>query len=537
MSWVAVAVAGGTALVGAYSANRQASAARDASRQSNQPQWNQTVPWDRTQGDISTILEGIRGQYASGIPQMPTQRGGKPSAQTNEAMEYLRGRALGGDQLTGSASDWLQGSLSDPYGGNAITGEVMGNLRGGSPWEGMLANFASQDPTRGYTPGAGYQQPPAGYTPGLGYDARTGGPAEGGANPRESAARSRLSGFLSMPRPAQPSGQGLVPENLRHFFEDWEGVPPETQALLDIMQRESAEDEARAVADFEARAEGAGRLGSGAWAAGRGAVAEQLAQERESGRAGLLAGDLNERRQAALAALGLLNDRDMAEMSNATAMAAAGGAAGNARYTADLEHQAAMRGMDIQEMLGSRGLDLQELLGMREQNLAGVTAGLDNSYRNNALMAGLSGDLNALRMGSMGAVPGLTEASYAGLDRYLPGLQRQDANSAAAANRNAMIQYQNQLLPRQNLDEYMERILALNDRFASTQGTYGNPITSYMGPSTRDATIMGAIGGFLQGGGANLLSSGQTTAGAPASSSRLGSGFETGSAATDLYGR
>lgn len=485
MSWVAVAVGVGSAAVSAYGAREQRKAGERASQQgSSTNQTTTTTPWDPIRGDLDTILGGARNLYAN-PGKIPKPVGGsyKVNPERERLLGLLGDRAeAGGSPLLQAGSSAMQGALGDPFMNNPFYGALAGTLGQGSTGTDLLRNFIT---------GGG----PEGYTPGLGYDVRTGGPpgAQEGAGRGVGGQRGTRAGggtglnLAAYARPAGSSGGagGLFNENIGEFL-DWQDVGPETRALIDIMQRESGEDSARAVADLESRMAGAGRLGGGAWAAARGQVAEQSAQEAEAARSGLLYQDLSGRRNAALEALGLLNQRDLGEMSINASQASAAGSAATAREIAQMEQEARMRGLDIQEMLGTRGMDLQ---------------GIDRLLGNEEYRLGLGGELagmfGAERNAMLGLIPGMEEASLAPFGMALEGYGQIDQGRAAASARNAAARntYNQQVYeqPGRTLDDFMSRILALSDRFSTTTGAGTSHAPA---PYTPNPYLTGAMSGL-----------------------------------------
>lgn len=524
MSWGAIIVGVVGAGATAYSANKQKKAAEAAAKQgSSSNQTTTTTPWNPIRGDLDAIMAGARNQYAN-PGKIPKPVGSKyeASPEYTRLLGLLGDRAeAGGSSLLQSGSSAMQGALGDQFMNNPFYGALAGTLGQGSTGTDLLRDFI--------TGGA-----PEGYTPGLGYDVRTGGPpgAQEGVGRGVGGQRGTRAGggtglnLAAFQRPAGGNQGGLFGENIGEFL-DWQEVGPETQALLDIMQRESGEDQARSVADLESRMAGAGRLGGGAWAAARGQVAEQGAQEAEAARSGLLYQDLGARRNAALEALGLLNQRDLGEMSINASQASAAGSAATAREIAQMEQEARMRGLDIEEMLGTRGMDLQgidRLMGNEEYRLGlgGELAGMFGSERNQMLSL----------------IPGMEEASLAPFGMALEGYGQIDQGRAAASARNASARnaYNQQVYeqPGRTLDDYMSRILALSDRYSTTSGagTAHSPA-----PYTPNPYLTGAMTGL--GAFASIYGNQQPAARQPTPNYNApqGSGFQTGDPTYWNYGR
>lgn len=291
--------------------------------------------------------------------------------------------------------------------------------------------------------------------------------------------------------PDTGAGGGTFQRELDRVFSE-EANEEEIAAVLDSMAGDIERKGAGQIADLEARAMGKGRFG-GDWHAARvtdakRAQVEELAQISSQ----LRYGDLNQRRQARLRALEILNSRDVAAMSDATQRAGISASAGSAaagrdlaRELAEMENARALRGQDLSaigSLMQGQQFGLSSLMGLGER---------------------LSGD----RLASLSMVPQFEGLGLAGLDRALGaagGLGELEAGDAAAraraagANRNAaMMQIE---APQRMLNDYL-RTVGVIGGMGGTSTTQGTNVVPGAGVSTGATALQGGLGGGLAAAG------------------------------------
>lgn len=456
------------ALLGGYGSYNQAQQGGGTSSQSSQ-----TTPWGPIAPDLEAILAAARQQFGTPINYRTGGGGGGgnvASSETQALLALLGQQARGGTPLLNAANSAAIGGLGDPYAGNALTGQ----------WNDLL----QQSMTPGRAGDAIYSLLGAGtpgYTPGVGYDARTGGPGGGSGG-------SNFAGFAGGGGGAGGAiGPSIYDEYIRQYLDL--GENPHTQEMIDNFQREAEEDYLRSLGPATGALESAGRLGSGFHQQVLSLLGEEYNEANQAQIAQLLAGDLSERRQLGLGALGIQNTRDISGAEIAAQRDATSAAAGAAASSTQLQRDLGMRGLDIEEMLGLRGQNLGALGGLLgfEQNVLGMGTGL-------------AGQLGSQQLGLMSLIPGLSEAGFGAMDRALPAnlqLDQMRGQERSRAQQNAVRQ---QMEPGQRLDDYMRRILGLSDRFSPTQGEARQP-SPYGDPTT--AAVLGLLGGGLAAWGAS----------------------------------
>jgi hypothetical protein len=284
--------------------------------------------------------------------------------------------------------------------------------------------------------------------------------------------------------PDTGAGSGTFQTYLRQMMD--EGANEEEIAgVLDSMRGDRERELYSSIADVQAAAAGAGRSG-GDWEAARESDARgQMLNKFGQLSAQLRYGDLEARRQAKVELLGLLNNRDIAAMMDATnraGISASAGSAAAANATA--------------EKLGLRAQDLQAIMGVME----GSQFGLDQLLR-------MGGQLSSDRMGSLGMIPAFEGLGLAGQQNALGaarGLADIDAREAAAraragSNRQNAALMQSEAQQRM-LNDYLRTVLGIGG-MGGTSTTQGTNVVPGAGVSVGGATAAGLVGGGIAGAG------------------------------------
>lgn len=283
------------------------------------------------------------------------------------------------------------------------------------------------------------------------------------------------------------SGSGLFGTQVRRIFD--EGANEEVlSGVIDASSKDALAAHWQALADLDASSQQGGRLGGSYYSQLRGNQQGVLDDAVAQMSAGVRYQDLDARRQAALAALGLVNTRDISAMQDMTQRAgisassrAAAGQTAAQRYSAELAHALGLRGQDLSAIgmmsgneqfgLGTMG----QLAGLRSGDFAGALSGL--------------GGLSTLGMQGIGLGLGAGQA----LGDYQLGMgslgQSDAARRAAAANRAAQA-------PQNALDAYLRTTATIG-----SLGQTGTSNTQYpgQGGSALGGALQGALGGYLYG--------------------------------------
>lgn len=586
MSWVAVAVGAGSAVVGAYSANKQAKAANKSKTEytdQTSTESRETLPYAPTIDHLNQILAEQARLYGEGSPdyqrllELAQPRGGGGGgggvgARGDEAMELYRqiaerGLAAGSSPGVGFGMDAIGGIWGgDPTGAPRPEGGLDPKLvqsaqRFGGDYNKAL-KFARNNPesilgrnlaereaaVAAYdqqNPGAGAGTGFEGYNPiladlarelggssmdipmdllmqFLGENNRSGGggpeAATAGGNGAPGAAGGGggeytyrggggggyYGGGGGGGVPDTGVGQGTFQRDYERIVSE-EANEEEIAALLEGMAGDIKREGSALIADLEARASGSGRF-NGSWHAGRLADAKRAqTEELAQVSAQLRYGDLEQRRQARLRALEILNSRDLgalsAEVQREGIAASSGSAAAGrdlARELAELENSRALRGQDLSAigaLMQGEQFGLSGLMGMGER-------------------------LSADRLSSLSLIPGFENLNLAGLDRSLgaaggmAGLEGIDASARAqgaasrnaaaeaAANRRFQVGLMEMESPQRMLNDYLRTVGAIGGMGGTSSGTShtaGTNVVPGAGISTGAATAQGALGGALTG--------------------------------------
>lgn len=320
-------------------------------------------------------------------------------------------------------------------------------------------------------------------------------PGTGFTLPRGSSGGGGFGGGGGGNVPDTGRGQGTFQRELDRVFSE-EANEEEIAAVLESMAGDIEREGFQQMADLEARAAGSGRFG-GDWHSARiyDAKKAQAAEIAEI-TAKLRYGDLNERRQARLAALNMLNQRDVAAMSDETARAGISASAGSASAGRDLARELA----EMENARALRGQDLSAIGSLMQGEQFGLSG-----------LMGLGERLSSDRLSSLSMIPGFESLGLAGLDRSLgaaggiAGLEEIDAASrrqGAASRDNArtqagMLQAE---APQRLLNDYLRTVMGIGS-MGGTSHTEGMNVVPGAGVSPWAAGAQGAFGGALTGAG------------------------------------
>lgn len=292
------------------------------------------------------------------------------------------------------------------------------------------------------------------------------------------------------------TGRGLFGTEVRKIFDE-EANEEEIAAVIDSMRGDLERSKFSSMADLEARAAGVGRFGGDSHRSDIAAANARFAEELGQISAQLRYGDLTERRNARLAALNLLNNRDVAAMSDQTARAGINASAGASRYATDIGRELGLRGQDL------------DAIGMM---LGHDASGLQ-------LLAGLGGQLSGDQLAAIGMAPGIAGIELGGLEAALGGgsgignlygidqgtrasmYGSEQAASAARASTNLQRGIYNAESGQRALDNYLRTVLPI----AAAGGTVtqqGTNVVPGQGYNTGAALAMGGLGGYLTSYGA-----------------------------------
>lgn len=583
MSWVAVAVGVGSAVVGGVSANKQAKAAnKSKTTTTNQTDTRTPFLYDAIAPDIGEVLARQRGLAAQGTPQVGPNgqiyyagapRAGAPgaggegfagvgtqgAAKSAKDAAWKSFLASGGNKNDQAAWKSFQksgaGSSSGPVGpktagpapksaadifreaaqrgfdagdtatmtqGRNAVGNILGAAgRGGSAAEGEETGFEGYNPIldnmarelgidlsqRGArdllmkfigADGAG-----GGFGGGFGTSGFGGGASSG--NPRRSQTYeapayiqqmgggggrgSTTVGGVPVPDAA---GTGLFGTEVRKFFDE-PANQAELEALIDATNKDTERSSFRDLAQLNAAAQSGGRFGGDMWKGMSSDARRAALDAMTKTAAGVRVGDRDARRNAALAALGQVNTRDLGSLQAQTQLEIA------ARNAA-----AAGAGSAEAAALARRGQDLQAL-GML----------FNNEQFNTGQLSDIGQRLSSDRLGSVGLIPGLEGVNLSGLGIAnaaggglvnLEQIAAQDAASRRSAGiarqgMNQQLGMFNAQQGQQGINDYLGTLLRIGG-MGGTSTTQGTNVIPGAGINANAAGAMGAVGGFMSGYGA-----------------------------------
>lgn len=331
---------------------------------------------------------------------------------------------------------------------------------------------------------------------------RYGGDGGGGSGGR--GGRGSSSGYTRGANGALQGGpaSGGVPDTMQgsgwfqdHTNEMWgEGPDPELQTLIDAYAADAQRAGYRTQAGAQAAAAGAGRLGGGAYNASMRQVAEDTTRDIGTQSAQIRVGDRQKRQDIRQNLLGMVNQRDLGAMNDATqreGIASSERASGASSAAAS---ESARRGQDLQGILGMMSYDTDQ----------------------RRLLSGIGSELSGNRVSALGLIPGQEDARYAGIDRALGAAgaygsydaSKHNANVAANAQRSIANQQMgmqagmfNAQQQQGSIDNYL-RTLGMVGGMGGSSHTWGQNAVPGAGVSVGGATAAGALGGALAGWGA-----------------------------------
>lgn len=296
----------------------------------------------------------------------------------------------------------------------------------------------------------------------------------------------------------------MVPESFfgtqtRKMFDE-QANEGELAALIDAMNKDTERGMFRDLAQLDAAAQGSGRFGGDMWKGMSRDAREEALQEMLKTSSGVRVGDRESRRQARLAALTGVNQRDLALLNanvNREQIAANERAAAHAASAAGAGSAEAAR-------IAERGQNLQAMMGL-----------LGNEEFNLGQLGSVGGQLSSDRLSTLGMVPGLEGIGLQGLQTALgagggltdlrgQNIQQQIANQGNALARQGMNQQLgmwNAGQQQQLVNNYLGTLMNIGS-MGGTSRTVGTNVVPGAGISTSGSTAMGALGGGLAGYGA-----------------------------------
>lgn len=308
--------------------------------------------------------------------------------------------------------------------------------------------------------------------------------------------------YLSNPAVAAAAGGGGVPDTMKgsSFFADQTKKmfddptnDADIQTMIDAMNADAQRGMYADKASIDAAAQGSGRLGGDTWK-GMSNDAERTADTSMLNNAATVrVGQRNQTMQERLAALGLVNQRDLglldANTSRANASTAASASAAGAASAAGI--------------------------ATRGQNLEAINSLMSNEQFNQNQYGQLGNTLSSNQLASLGMVPGLEGIGLSGLNTAL-GAAGQDVSMRGQdmglreAQIGAGVQRQglNQQLGMFNasqaqgsVNDYLNTMLRIGG-MGGTSTTNGTNVQPGSGYSPTGAALLGAAGGAAAGYGA-----------------------------------
>lgn len=543
---MAVAVGVGGAVVGAYSSNQQAKAAKDAAKAGAKGYTNQTTTqtpygneWfnDPNGGDIKNLMNLQRGIIERGPTYIggsgPAGGGGGAAApaagkkggavpagyHVNKAGKTVPVKNAGSGTTAGAGAGGGAGAINyrDPTSIGAAVAQA--GLNAGKDPTTQAAQKGVQNILSGQGgagSGTGYQ----GFNPindalaqhlqgkvgsddtsallheflgaggggssSGGWDPYAGGGGGGYYGPNASAIAADRQMVSGGGGPADSTqGAGTFNDTVKRLLA--QGVDEQSiQAIIDQQNADIAKSMQDANWGLDAQAQGTGRLGGDTW---KGLMNDQAYQARKAMASSDAQTRLAGQKQwmdLQQGLLGQVNARDIASMNDATQ-----------RYGISASASAAGAGNAQAAELARRGQNLQAL-GML----------MDNSQFNTGQLSGLGNALTQAQLGAIGEAPGLAGISLSGLNAANQAAgndvalrQAQISASTARAGLNQQAQIYNANAAQQQVNDYLRTIMGIGSMGGTThtEGTNVQPIP-YAG-STSGATVAGALGGAAAGYG------------------------------------
>lgn len=453
------------ALLGAASGYQNAQeAGRDRTTTTNQT--TTQTPYGPSVEHLNRILNEQLALYQAGVPG--GGGGGRQpglSEYGQDAGDIFRRAAEQGLGAGSSPNMMLAGqSLQGILGGGGATG-----FEGYNP---ILADLA------GRLGNVGLDLPTNLLMDFLGPGATGGGPGGGGGG--GGGGGSFRSG------PAGVGGGGIVPDTgagsgtfqreLDRIFSE-EANEEEIAAVLDSLSGDMERALYAGIRDIEARGAGAGRLGGSSTDAESQSARARYLEEMGQISAQLRYGDLEARRQARIAALNILNSRDLAAMSDLTQRAGINSSAASAAAANATARE-----------LGMRGQDLEAIMGIMQGQQFGL-----------GTLAGLGQQLSGDRLGALSLIPGLEGVGLAGGQNAiasgggLTGLEQinQQTRDRAAADARARAAG-----PQNLLNDYLRTVLSISQTGGQST-TQGTNVVPGVNISPTGAALQGGLGGYL----------------------------------------
>lgn len=274
----------------------------------------------------------------------------------------------------------------------------------------------------------------------------------------------------------------------------------ELQTLIDAMNSDVERGMFRDLAQLDAAASGAGRFGGSTWSALNRDAREEALQEMLKTGSQVRVGDRESRRQARLAALAGVNQRDLGLLG---ANVQREGIAAGERASSAASGAGAAAAAD------------QIALAKRGQDLSAIGALLENERFSLGQLGDVGGQLSSDRLGSLGMVPGLEGIGMQGLNTALGAgggltdLRGQDiglrqAQIAAGLQRQGLNQQLGMYNASQQqgmVNDYLNTLRGIGG-MGGTSITKGVNVQPGAGVSPTGAAVQGAVGGALAGWGA-----------------------------------
>lgn len=273
----------------------------------------------------------------------------------------------------------------------------------------------------------------------------------------------------------------------------------ELAALIASMNQDTEKGMFRDLAALDAAAQGSGRFGGDMWKGMNRDAREEALQEMLKTSSGIRVGDRESRRQARLAALTGVNQRDLALLNanvNREQIAANERAAAHAASAAGAGSADAAR-------IAERGQNLQAMMGL-----------LGNEEFNLGQLGSVGGQLSSDRLSTLGMVPGLEGIGLQGLQTALgagggltdlrgQNIQQQIASQGNALARQGMNQQTamwNAGQQQQLVNNYLGTLMNIGS-MGGTSRTVGTNVVPGAGISPSGAALGGALGGAATGVG------------------------------------
>ncbi len=399
----------------------------------------------------------------------------------------------------------------------AATGNILGAAGGGGPettgfekynpildrlagtLEGDVGNRTGRDLLLGFLNENGRG--------GNGGNAGGGGGAQIGRNVSYASQGTKAAKLAQLTNPnANASGvpDTMVPESYfgteTRKLMDEQANESELAGLIEAMNQDTEKGMFRDMAQLDAAAAGSGRFGGDMWKGMSGDAREEALQEMLKTSSGVRMNDREARRQARLAALQGVNQRDLGLLG---ANVQREGIAASER-SAGASAGASAQGMADQIALAKRG-----------QDLSALDALMDSEQFSLGQLGDVGAQLSGDRLSAMGMVPGMEGVGLSGLSAALGGGQglndiTQMQNQFKLGQGSLGIQRQglNQQLGMFNagqsqasVDNYLRTLMGVGG-MGGTSRLVGQNVVPGAGVSPTGAALMGGVGGALAGYGA-----------------------------------